>query len=295
MSRISCLFHPLLLSSRISGSRIPGSRISGLPHTAGTARASSIPQTSGITQTSGTAPALRPQRTATDPSRLLCAMLAAFMLSSLFWAPHAHAHRVNIFAWVEGAAIHTESSFSNGNKARNSQVTATVKETGDAIAQGMTDADGIWSFTIPPHVLAAGPDILISLNANEGHVNTWTVKGAEYAQDPSITQNTPAPASQQTKKPVTGDDGGMPPFMESHTAPAPAQDAQPGKPQTALPATDELRTIVEEALEKKLAPIRRQLAEESQRGPSMQDIIGGIGYIIGLAGIAAFMAARRKK
>ncbi|GFM35701.1 hypothetical protein DSM19430T_03850 [Desulfovibrio psychrotolerans] len=222
-------------------------------------------------------------------------MLAAFMLSSLFWATHAHAHRVNIFAWVEGNAIHTESSFSNGNKARSSQVTATIKDTGDAIAQGMTDEAGVWSFTIPPHILSAGPDILISLNANEGHVNTWTVKGAEYAPAPSQTQHAPASASPQAKKPVTGDDGDMPPFMESHTAPTPAEKTQTGKPQAALPASDELRTIVEEALEKKLAPIRRQLAEESQRGPSLQDIIGGIGYIIGLAGIAAFMAARRKK
>ncbi|MGD8267671.1 MAG: hypothetical protein PVF55_05850, partial [Desulfobacterales bacterium] len=59
------------------------------------------------------------------------------------------------------------------------------------------------------------------------------------------------------------------------------------------PTDTELKTLIEGALEKKLAPIRRQLAQLAQR-PSLHDIIGGLGYIMGLVGLGAYMQSRRK-
>jgi nickel transport protein len=36
------------------------------------------------------------------------------------------------------------------------------------------------------------------------------------------------------------------------------------------------------------------LAETRQSGPGFRDIVGGIGYILGLVGIAAYVHSRRK-
>jgi nickel transport protein len=55
----------------------------------------------------------------------------------------------------------------------------------------------------------------------------------------------------------------------------------------------ELQALIEQSLDKKLAPILHRLGNLDQ-GPSLSDIIGGIGYIIGLVGLAAYFNARRK-
>ena len=57
----------------------------------------------------------------------------------------------------------------------------------------------------------------------------------------------------------------------------------------------ELQEKVEEALDKKLKPVMKLLAEAQQSGPSAVDILGGIGYIFGLVGVAAYFSARRER
>jgi len=66
------------------------------------------------------------------------------------------------------------------------------------------------------------------------------------------------------------------------------------QPLSALTAED-LQAAVEKAVEKKLQPVIKILAESQQRGPTVKDIFSGFGYIIGLVGIAAYINSRRKK
>jgi len=56
-----------------------------------------------------------------------------------------------------------------------------------------------------------------------------------------------------------------------------------------------IRIEVEKALDKKLSPILKRLAESETRGPGLSEIFGGIGYIFGLAGVAAYVQSRKKK
>ncbi|MFV0349250.1 MAG: hypothetical protein ACK5JO_11735 [Halodesulfovibrio sp.] len=212
---------------------------------------------------------------------IICALLLTLLAASA-----AYAHRVNIFAWAEGTTIHTEATFSSGNKAQKSHVTATNKATGALLAEGDTGADGIWSFTLSKDVLSSKPDILLTLNAGEGHANTWTIAAAEYAG-----AATEAPAAQHAADDSGGD---MPPFMEADAPTSSGTSATLGAGVDAEALRQIVTQAVDAALEKKLAPIRRQLAEETQHGPTVQDIMGGIGYIFGLMGIAAYMKSRRK-
>ena len=74
------------------------------------------------------------------------------------------------------------------------------------------------------------------------------------------------------------------PRYRGHRPPEPA-----GRPAADLEA--QLRTVVTEAL----APLSARLArlEEARRRPGLRDILGGLGYILGLVGVGAYLQARR--
>ena len=55
-----------------------------------------------------------------------------------------------------------------------------------------------------------------------------------------------------------------------------------------------IEKAVEKALDKKLQPINRMLAQMQNKGPSINDIFGGIGYILGFFGIAAYFLSKKR-
>ena len=66
------------------------------------------------------------------------------------------------------------------------------------------------------------------------------------------------------------------------------------KVDTEMPeSSEQLALLIEKAVAKQLAPMRRDL-EKYKAKASMQDIIGAIGYIFGICGIAFWWSARKK-
>jgi nickel transport protein len=61
---------------------------------------------------------------------------------------------------------------------------------------------------------------------------------------------------------------------------------EPSAAAASLPAG--IDKALEKALDKKLAPIMRTLAEMQEQKVRLTDVLGGIGYIIGLVGMAAY-------
>jgi nickel transport protein len=68
---------------------------------------------------------------------------------------------------------------------------------------------------------------------------------------------------------------------------------------TAMSANDikpeDLEALIESILDRKLQPITRMLADIRQEGPEVGDIFAGIGYILGLVGIAVYVQNRKNK
>jgi nickel transport protein len=58
---------------------------------------------------------------------------------------------------------------------------------------------------------------------------------------------------------------------------------------------EEVQKIVEDSLDKKLRPIVRMMTESKSTKPSLSEIIGGIGYIFGLMGVALYFLSRGRK
>jgi nickel transport protein len=73
--------------------------------------------------------------------------------------------------------------------------------------------------------------------------------------------------------------------------PAPKTEAPAAgesSPATASPIPAGIDKALEKALDKKLAPVMRMLAEMQEQKVRLTDVLGGLGYIFGLVGIAAY-------
>lgn len=193
-------------------------------------------------------------------------IITALTLGLLTLAATAHAHKVTIFAWAEGDTVYTESKFSGGKKVQDGKVE--VFDGGGALLlDGRTDAAGEFAFKIPRIT-----DLNIVLTAGMGHRNSWKLTAAELG--PGAGQS--APAVQTTPAPA-----------------APPPNAAPPDPAGCLSAGD-IEAIVSRQLDKRIQPLTRMIADSRSDGPTVSDIMGGIGYIIGLVGLGAYMRYRRE-
>jgi hypothetical protein len=83
------------------------------------------------------------------------------------------AHRVNLFAWVEGDTVHVESKFSSGKKVKAGKISVADPK-GNELVKGTTNENGEFSFKIPQK-----SDLKIALLAGTGHRAEWTITASE--------------------------------------------------------------------------------------------------------------------
>ena len=194
--------------------------------------------------------------------------LAGLLLLLLALVPAlARAHKVTVFAWVEGETVYTESKFSGGRPAQGARIEV-YDAAGEKLLEGRTDEEGRFAFQ-PPR-----PEALrVVLTAGAGHRNEWRLAAEEFAGAAPLGTS-PAP----------------PPSPAAPGSQAPAADPHGT---TVSLSKAELQSLIESSLDKKLAPILQRLGSLSD-GPTLPDIVGGIGYIVGFVGLAAYLNARRK-
>ena len=182
---------------------------------------------------------------------------------------NALAHKVNVFAYAENGMVYTESYFNDGRKVIDSTIEVFDAQNNRLLLTGKTDKNGEFSFKIPE---ATG--LRIVLSASMGHKNEYLLSEDEVRDAIGI-------AKLPEKAP--------PEKMETEKRQAPPERA------TQI-YDDRLQLLVERAVEDKTAPIMKKLLkiEEQMQKPSLQDIIGGLGYIIGLMGIGIYFKYKRK-
>lgn len=193
--------------------------------------------------------------------------LAAFILLLCF-SGTSYAHRVNVFAYVDGDAIQIECSFSKSQKVRNGKLTLTDMATGATLLEATTDEQGVFRFRPASEFLQTGHGLNILLNAGEGHQDDWQISAEEL--------KALSPADQVVS-------------MQQ----APLSSAENTAVLNSALTAAELEALVGRVVDAKLAPVRQALARQEDNGPELKDIIGGIGWILGLLGIAMYMKYRR--
>lgn len=199
-------------------------------------------------------------------SRLSWSMI--FLLAVMFVsASVTSAHRVILFAYAEGDTVFTESYFSDGKRCQNSRIEVFDSQ-GNKLLEGKTDNKGEFSFTPPEKT-----DLTIVLTASMGHKDEYTIPAGE----------------------LRGEAEGRPPALESHKAAHEVFGGGNGSsPRELTPRqVEQIRTVVEEALNEKLRPVMRLLSKHQSRGISFVQVMGGIGFIFGLMGIILYFKSRR--
>ncbi len=182
-------------------------------------------------------------------------------------AAEAHAHRVNVFADLEGNTVQVESSFSGGGPVRGGKVEVVEAGSGQTLLTGQTDDQGKFAGVLPARDAGGSSDLKVIVEASMGHRGEWLIKAA-------------APTPGKTAA------GGGP---SATAAATPVASGAPGLDRRVL------EEVLNETLDAKLAPLKQLLSQNRSPQPALTDIIGGIGYIVGLCGIAAYFLGQRRR
>ncbi|MDZ7752817.1 MAG: hypothetical protein U5S82_14385 [Gammaproteobacteria bacterium] len=178
------------------------------------------------------------------------------LLLAAAWSVPAAAHLLNVFAWTEGDTIHGYAYFAGGGRAAGARIA--VRGPDDTILATLEpDAAGEFNYVTESRV----PHRIVA-DTGDGHRATWTVSAAELGAAADTT-------------------------AQSTTAPAPATD--PGAP----PAGDPLAALVERAVARQVGPLRAELQAHARRA-RLGDVVGGIGFIFGIAGVVLWWRSRRR-
>ena len=189
-------------------------------------------------------------------------LITVMMLVLVAWASAALAHGVRIFAYGEEGRIKGEAYFAGGAKVRKRPVQL-MDSKGNKLEETTTDEKGAFSFPLPK----AAPPFRLVVLAGQGHRAEFWVNAIDLGLDTVAKQAKPRAA--------------------------PAQKAA----KTTAVDTAALQKALDQVLAKRLAPLRGQLLRlaEDQQKVGLREVVGGLGWILGLVGIAAWFKARQMK
>ncbi len=188
--------------------------------------------------------------------------LLVFVFSFLFvLTAQSFAHKISAFVDVEDGNVSLVSYFSDGTPAKNAKVTV-YDSKGNVVLTGRTNKEGEFDFKVK----------------KSGKYRAVVLAELGHRAVVDFTVGTPA-ASSESK--TTGN-------AETKTT------AQSSMNSTALPpSAEEFRKVLRE----ELRPIHREILkiEEAQSSISYKDVIGGLGWILGIFGAAMFGYCYRRR
>lgn len=207
------------------------------------------------------------------PGRAAAGFLPVLIFMALLNVSTALAHGVSIFAWIQGETVHTQSKFMGG-KRPNQALIEVFDETGNLLLNGKTDTQGLFSFKAPKI-----SDMQIVLTAGMGHRAVWTLSKDDFQEAVvdadihrrirTITPGKPVESNMKTQNIDGSTENGL--------------------------SAAEVMDLVEPILDRKLKPLMDKIIALDENRISLSDILGGVGYIVGLVGLAAYMRYRGKR
>lgn len=174
-------------------------------------------------------------------------------------AQTALAHKAVVAAYLTGGRLQGEGAYNDGSVAQGANITVLAAD-GRVLAETKTDNEGYFDIPAP----SGGFPWKIVLSDGAGH-------RAEFELEAEAEAATAGPAQ------------------------APAAADQPAGQSVSLDRA-QMEAAMAAVLDRRLAPIKAQLARLASEQPGrLSQIVGGIGWILGLVGVAAFFQARRRR
>ena len=182
-----------------------------------------------------------------------CALILSLLLVT---ASPALAHRINVFAIDEGGEVSTESTFAGKRPVKNG-VIRVFNADGSLVFTGQTDDGGLLTFPRPePGALT------VEVDAGMGHKSRWELEPADGADALSGGIGDPTSDPSVSAGQAVSDQKGLAPVDWKR-----------------------LEQVVDTAVTKAL--------HRQQEETRVRDIIGGLGFIVGLLGIFAWTRSRK--
>ena len=206
-------------------------------------------------------------------ARVAAGFLSVLIFMIFFNASNALAHGVSIFAWVQGDTVHTQSKFMGG-KRPNQALIEVFDETGNLLLKGKTNTQGLFSYRAPEV-----SDMQIVLTAGMGHRAVWTISKEDFQETAVEPDNHQQMNALTLAKSEKAD-------LKTHNVDESSENGL---------SEAELTILVESILDRKLKPLMDRITALNENRISLSDILGGIGYIVGLVGLAAYMQSRGKR
>lgn len=196
---------------------------------------------------------------------------AIFACVLTLFATQAEAHKIRVFAYENNGEIVAEVKFSSGRPAKQVLIEV-IAENNSPLLSGRTDNNGEYRFSTDMIPKGSGGNLIIIANDGAGHRGTWSLEEADYL---GTTPDHSLPVKEVSS--------------------ATAQENNSRKSLTSTPPLDfkAVEDIVENTVAREIAPLKKMLAEQKHDKVSIQDILGGLGYILGLAGIAAYYKSKK--
>lgn len=198
----------------------------------------------------------KPTHTIVMPLFVAALACAAWCVSS----PAALAHGLNVWAHAHDGTIHGEASFADGSPVADAPVIVRDAD-GHELGKTTTNTYGEFSF-----IAKVRADHHFLVNAGEGHAARCVVAVADLP--------TALPPPEHAHQAETPHDRG-------HRA-----DHDHGAEDSRPPAS--LGSLAHE-----IESLRRQVAQ-LERTTRFRDVLGGVGFIFGLAGVAFYFLAKQK-
>ncbi len=197
------------------------------------------------------------------------------------YVPASQAHKVKMFATAEGNLITGYVYYTTGGKPKQAVILVEDPQ-GNRLGNVTTDDNGEFTFTANLR-----QDYVFILELADGHRATFTVTADELPETLSPPEG---------KQPVQNENGPNNDQDMTSERPLPASETHvAAKDHLVLQlSSGELEDLMDKAVSKQMRLLREQL-EHYEEKVRLHDILGGIGYIIGLMGLGYFLSARRRK
>ncbi len=182
-----------------------------------------------------------------------------FGLLLTFTVKVADAHRVGLYGALQGDQVVGEATFGKGRPCKACEILVLDHENKE-IASGRTDQDGRFSI---PVSLKGIQSITLVLEAGPGHRAQWQ---------------------------IIVDDKAMAKREVSTTGPS-----NISHPPLSSFDLKEIKAIIREEILKANSQIMAELQGLKERAPGPSEILGGIGYIVGLMGLFLYLKAKKDK
>ena len=205
-------------------------------------------------------------------------------------ASNASAHNVVSGVYADGMIIEGEIGYSNGDMAEAGSPVQVLDENGDLITELVLNEGGAFIYeakTATKHVFKA--------NLSAGHVAEMIVEADEIHLPMGHNILSVAKAAEASTKLEKPESSLIVPSDQPNSTAATSPEAAANDQALVDGVTvEQLESIIRTAVAQQIRPLQKELNAYKEK-VMVRDIAGGLGFIFGLFGVAAWMASRRKQ